>query len=86
LAHLDFIGNKVDPTIVDGKYSDFSISPPLKGVVNVLTLTTGRGAAFSARITYPQDFDRADDAASLGRSEDFSASSNFWTSPALGLA
>jgi hypothetical protein len=57
-ANLDFIGNKVDPTIIDGKYSGFSISPPLKGVVNVLTLTTGRGATFSARMTYPPEFDR----------------------------
>ena len=58
MANLDFIGNKVDPTIIDGKYSGFSISPPVKGVVSVLTLTTGRGAIFSARMTYPPDFDR----------------------------
>jgi hypothetical protein len=58
LANLDFIGNKVDPTIIDGKYMGFSISTPLKGVVNVLTLTTGRGTTFNARMTYPQDFDR----------------------------
>lgn len=58
IANLDFIGNKVDPTMIDGKYSGFSISPPVKGVVNVLTLTTGRGATFSARMTYPPDFDR----------------------------
>lgn len=58
MAHLDFIGNKVDPTIIDGKYAGFSISPPVKGVVNVLTLTTGRGATFSTRMTYPPDFDR----------------------------
>ena len=58
MANLDFIGNKVDPTIIDGKYSGFSISPPVKGVVNVLALTTGRGATFSARMIYPPDFDR----------------------------
>lgn len=58
MANMDFIGNKVDPTIIDGKYSGFSISPPVKGVVNVLTLTTGRSAIFSARMTYPPDFDR----------------------------
>jgi hypothetical protein len=58
MANLDFIGNKVDPMIVDGKFSGFSISPPVKGVVNVLTLTTGRSATFSARMTYPPDFDR----------------------------
>ena len=61
MANLDFIGNKVNPTIIDGKYTGFSVSPPLKGVVrvvSVLTLTTGRGATFSARTTYPPDFDR----------------------------
>jgi hypothetical protein len=58
MANLDFIGNKVDPTIIDGKYLGFSMSPPVKGVVNVLTVTTGRGATFSARMTYPPDFDR----------------------------
>jgi hypothetical protein len=58
IANLDFIGNKVDPTIMDGKYTGFSISPPMKGVVNVLTLTTGRGVTFSTRMTYPPDFDR----------------------------
>lgn len=56
MAKLDFIGNKVDPQVVDGRDSGFSISPPLKGVVNVLTLTTGRGAAFSAHMTYPPNF------------------------------
>lgn len=54
-AKLDFLGNKVDPTVVDGKYMGFSISPPFKRVINVLTLTTGRGATFSARMTYPPE-------------------------------
>jgi hypothetical protein len=58
MANLDFIGNKVEPTVINGKYSGFSISPPVKGVVNVLTLTTGRGATFTARMTYPPEFDR----------------------------
>jgi hypothetical protein len=58
MVNMDFIGNKVEPTIIDGKYMGFSISPPMKGVVNVLTLTTGRGATFSTRMTYPPNFDR----------------------------
>lgn len=58
LQKLDFIGNKVEPNILEGRYSGFSISPPIKGVVNVLTLTTGRGALFSVRLTYPPDFDQ----------------------------
>jgi hypothetical protein len=58
MANLDFLGNRVEPTIINGKYSGFSISPPVKGVVDVLTLTTGRGATFSVRMTYPPEFDR----------------------------
>lgn len=54
--NLDFIGNTVDPTIIDGKYRGFSILPPVKGVVNVLTLATGRGMTFSTRMTYPPGF------------------------------
>jgi hypothetical protein len=59
MARVDFIGNTVEPTIIDGQYMGFSLSipPPLKGVVNVLTLTTGRGATFSTRMTYPPDLE-----------------------------
>ncbi len=56
---LDFIGNKVDPIVINGRYSGFSESHQIRGVVNVLTLTTGRGATFSVRMTYPPDFDRS---------------------------
>ncbi len=55
VSKLDFLGNKVEPIIIDEHYMGFSITTPLKGVVNVLTLTTGRGATFSTRMTYPLD-------------------------------
>ena len=58
MAKLDFIGNKVEPIIVNGQYLGFSITTPWIEMVNVLTLTTGRGATFSTRMTYPPGLDR----------------------------
>jgi hypothetical protein len=50
---LDFIGNKVEPIITDGQITGWSIPPPFKTSVSVLAVKTGRGATFSATMTYP---------------------------------
>jgi hypothetical protein len=57
MAKLDFIGNKVEPIVTNGKYSGFTIGPPVLLVINQLTLTTVRGATFSAQMSYPPPFD-----------------------------
>ncbi|MBV8525052.1 MAG: hypothetical protein JOY71_23510 [Acetobacteraceae bacterium] len=55
MKKMDFVGNTVQPMLVDGKVTGFSIPPPIKRSVNLLVLTTGRGATFSARMAYPPE-------------------------------
>jgi hypothetical protein len=50
---LDFIGNKVEPLVTGRQLKGWSFPPHFKTSVSVLTVTTGRGAPFSATMTYP---------------------------------
>ena len=53
MANTDFLGNKVEPIILDGRYTGFSMTLPFVGVVNVLSLSSGRGTVFTTRMVYP---------------------------------
>jgi hypothetical protein len=50
---LDFMGNKVEPTIIDGRLMGWMTAQPVKPAVIVLVVTTGRGATFSKRMGDP---------------------------------
>jgi hypothetical protein len=56
-AKLDFMGNQVEPMIIDGQVTGWSIPPPFKSALSELVLTTGRGATFNMRMGYPPHFD-----------------------------
>lgn len=57
-AKTDFIGNIVEPMIVDGEMHGFSMSSPIKISNNLLTLKTGRGTIFNVHLTYPPGMER----------------------------